>query len=75
MKEAPTGRGRRTTPLVPEVLVNPPRRVTLLAGVVVTDAEGLLRTVARDGGTRDFKTSAAQLNVRVNPAGEGLPSA
>jgi hypothetical protein len=56
-------------------LVNPPRRVTLLAGVVVTDVEELLHAVARDGGTRDFRTSAAQVNLSVNPTGEGLPSA
>ncbi|MCK4658796.1 MAG: DUF364 domain-containing protein [Phycisphaerae bacterium] len=60
-----------STPLVPEVFAKSPRRVTLLAGMVVTNAEELLRTVARDGSTRDFKTSMAKVNVKgihsVNP--------
>jgi len=64
-----------STPLVPEVFAESPRRVTLLAGVVVTNAEELLRTVARDGGTRDFKTSVAKVNVRVSAVGEKPPSA
>ena len=54
-----------STPLVPEVFAESPRRASLLAGVVVTDAEELLRTVARDGGTRDFKTCVVKVNVRV----------
>jgi len=54
-----------STPLVPEVFAKSPRRVTLLAGVVVANTEELLRTVARDGGTRDFKTSVVKVNVRV----------
>jgi len=64
-----------STPLVPEVFAKSPRRVTLLAGVVVTNAEELLRTVAQDGGTRDFKTSVAKVNVRVSAIGEDPPSA
>ena len=58
-----------STPLVPEVFTKSPRCATLLAGVVVTDAEELLRTVARDGGTRDFKTSVSKVNVRVSAVG------
>ena len=54
-----------STPLVPEVFADPPRRVTILAGAVVTDPERLLQIVARDGGTRDFKDSMAKVNVRV----------
>lgn len=64
-----------STPLVPGVFAAPPRRASLLAGVVVTDPEELLHTVARDGGTRDFKTSVAKINVRVNVAGSGLSEA
>lgn len=57
-----------STPLVPEVFAFPSRRATLLAGVVVTDPDGLLRTVAQDGGTREFKTSVAKVNIRVEPS-------
>ena len=64
-----------STPLVPEVFATVPRLVTLLAGVVVTNAEELLRTVARDGGTRDFKTSVAKVNARVNAVAEDSSSA
>ena len=64
-----------STPLVPEVFARSCHRVTLLAGVVVTNAEELLRTVARDGGTRDFKTSTAKVNVKVSAVGEAPPSA
>ncbi len=63
-----------STPLVPEVFATFPRRITLLAGVVVTNAEELLRTVAGDGGTRDFKTSVVKVNVRVNTVSKSLPS-
>ena len=54
-----------STPLTPEVFAEPPRRVSLLSGSVVTDSAGLLRVVARGGGTRDFGTSVAKINVRV----------
>jgi len=64
-----------STPLVREVFANSPRQVTLLAGVVVTNVEELLRTVARDGGTRDFTASVLKVNVRVNAASEDPPSA
>ena len=64
-----------STPLVPEVFAEPPRRASLLAGVVVTDAEELLRTVAQNGGTRDFKTSVAKVNVRVSALGKDPLSA
>lgn len=60
-----------STPLVPEVFVTSFGRVTLLAGAVVTNAEELLRTVTRDGGTRDFKSSVAKVNVRVNTVSKG----
>ena len=63
-----------STPLVPEVFVESSRRVTLLAGVVVTNAKELLRTVAGDGGTRDFKTSVAKVNVRVSTVSKCPPS-
>lgn len=57
-----------STPLVPEVFAKLPRRATLLAGVLVNEAEELLRTVARGGGTRDFLASVAKVNVRVHAA-------
>lgn len=59
-----------STPLVPEAFATSSRRVTLLAGVVVTNAEELLHTVVRDGGTRDFKTSVVKMNVRVSAGGK-----
>ena len=64
-----------STPLVPRVFAAPPRRVSLLAGMVVTDPEELLRIVAHDGGTRDFKTSVAKVNVRVCSVDTGPPGA
>jgi len=64
-----------STPLVPEVFAKSPQRASLLSGVVVADAAGLLRVVARGGGTRDFKSSMAKVNVRVNVTGAGLPEA
>jgi uncharacterized protein (DUF4213/DUF364 family) len=54
-----------STPLVPEVFGKPHRGVSLLSGVVVADAEGLSRAVARGGGTRELKASVAKVNVRV----------
>ena len=59
-----------STPLIPKLFAEPPRRASLLSGVVVTDAEELLRTVARGGGTRDFKTCVAKVNIIVNATGE-----
>jgi uncharacterized protein (DUF4213/DUF364 family) len=61
-----------STPLVPEVFLETPRRVSLLAGVVVTDANELLPVVARGGGTRDFLTSVVKVNVRVRDVHEGF---
>ena len=62
-----------STPLVPQAFANSPRRVTLLAGVVITNVEELLRAVARDGGTRDFLPSVVKVNVPVPGVGTGLP--
>jgi uncharacterized protein (DUF4213/DUF364 family) len=62
-----------STPLVPEVFAEAPRRVTLLAGVLVNKVEDLLRAVARDGGTRDFLPCVVKVNVRVGGVGTGLP--
>lgn len=61
-----------STPLVPEVFVQAPRRVSLLAGVLVTDAHELLRVVARGGGTRDFLTSVVKVNVKVRDVSAGF---
>ena len=63
-----------STPLVPDVFDTCSGRVTLLAGVMVTNAEELLQAVAQGGGTRDFKTSVVKVNVRVNTARKNLPS-
>ena len=63
-----------STPLVPEVFADRPRRATLLAGVLVTDAAGLLLVVARDGGTRDFGANVVKMNVRVEAVGHARPS-
>jgi uncharacterized protein (DUF4213/DUF364 family) len=60
-----------STPLLPEVFASSPRRASLLAGVLVADSEELLRTVAQGGGTRDFMTSVAKVNVRVSTTGAG----
>jgi uncharacterized protein (DUF4213/DUF364 family) len=60
-----------STPLVPEVFVNSPGGVTVLAGTVVTDTEQILRTVARGGGTRDFGIGVSKVNIRVSTR-EGL---
>jgi uncharacterized protein (DUF4213/DUF364 family) len=54
-----------STPLVPEIFATLPGRVTLLSGMVVEDAEALLRTIARGGGTREFGVSVAKVNVRL----------
>lgn len=62
-----------STPLAPEVFSTVSGRITLLAGVVVTSPEQLLRTVTRDGGTRDFKASVVKMNVRVSAAGNSSP--
>jgi uncharacterized protein (DUF4213/DUF364 family) len=64
-----------STPLVPEVFARFPRRVTLLAGVVVTDPETLLNAVAQGGGTRDFRDCVAKVNIRVGEAGWPAPLA
>ncbi len=63
-----------STPLVPEVFDTSSGGVTLLAGVVATNAEELLQAVAQGGGTRDFKTSVVKVNVRVNTVSKSLPS-
>jgi len=60
-----------STPLLAEVFARSRQRVTLLSGVVVRDVDGLLRMVARGGGTRDFMSCVQKVNVRVAaPAGD-----
>ncbi len=56
-----------STPLVPDVFQSAAGRVTLLAGMVVTDSGALLPVVAGGGGTRDFRGCTAKVNVRVRP--------
>jgi uncharacterized protein (DUF4213/DUF364 family) len=58
-----------STPLVADVFADSHRRASLLSGVVVTDSPGLVRVVARGGGTRDFGTSVSKVNLRVRAAG------
>ena len=58
-----------STPLVPRVFADAPRRATWLAGILVTDAEGLFGAVARDASTREFMPHVAKVNVRVPSAG------
>jgi uncharacterized protein (DUF4213/DUF364 family) len=55
-----------STPLVPEIFSGSTQRATLLAGVIVTDSAGLLKTVAQGGGTRDFNAGVIKVNVRVD---------
>jgi uncharacterized protein (DUF4213/DUF364 family) len=62
-----------STPLAPQVFADPPRRASLLSGMVVTDAEELLRVIARGAGTRDFKSSIAKVNIRANASGSRRP--
>lgn len=63
-----------STPVVPAVFAESPRRVSLLLGIVVTNAEGRFRAVARGAGTRDFAPSMAEINVRVLKDGNRLSS-
>jgi hypothetical protein len=62
-----------STPLVSEVFAEPPRRASLLSGMVVTDAEELLPAVAQDGDTRDFKSAAAKVDIWVSGTASGAP--
>lgn len=50
-----------STPLVVEAFVGTP--VTLLSGVVVLDADEVLRRVSEAGGTRSFKGHVRKVNV------------
>jgi uncharacterized protein (DUF4213/DUF364 family) len=64
-----------STPLVPEVFTKLPRRATLLAGILVENAEELLRAVVKGGGTRDFLSSVVKVNLRVSGIGSAPPEA
>lgn len=57
-----------STPLVPEAF---PSHVTLLSGMVATDPEGLLHTVAADGGTRQFLPYMKKANLRLGYSNQG----
>jgi uncharacterized protein (DUF4213/DUF364 family) len=54
-----------STPLVTEPFAGTP--VTLLSGVVVLDAEEILRRVSEAGGTRSFKPHVRRVNVPLSP--------
>ncbi len=52
-----------STPLIPDVFTNTP--VTSLSGVIVTDAEEILRIVSFGGGMRMFKNCIKKVNLRM----------
>ena len=52
-----------STPLVPEVFSNTP--VTSLSGVIVTDADEILRIISCGGGMRMFKNCIQKVNLEV----------
>ena len=52
-----------STPFLPQVFVH--RRVTLLSGVQVVDAERVLRVVSEGGGTRQFGRAARKLTLHL----------
>jgi uncharacterized protein (DUF4213/DUF364 family) len=62
-----------STPLVPQVSATWPRWTSFLSSVIITDAERLLHTVARGGGTRDFRASVEKVNIRVKLVGTNAP--
>lgn len=51
-----------STPLLPKVFAT--RRVTLLSGVQVVDAQRVLRVVSEGGGTRQFGSAVRKLTLR-----------
>lgn len=52
-----------STPLIPDVFANTP--VTCLSGVIVTDAEEILRIISFGGGMRMFKNCIKKVNLRI----------
>lgn len=52
-----------STPLCPEIFSGTP--VTMLSGVAVRDAQGLLQVVAEAGGTRQFSRLVDKKNLRL----------
>jgi len=52
-----------STPIIPDVFTNTP--VTSLSGVMVTDAEEILRIVSFGGGMRMFKNCIKKVNLRM----------
>ena len=52
-----------STPLCPEIFAGTP--VTMLSGVTVRDAPGLLQVVAEAGGTRQFSRLVDKKNLRL----------
>lgn len=52
-----------STPMMPAAFSA--ARVTLLAGVVVEDPDGVLRVVSEGGGTRQFRPHVRKVNQRV----------
>jgi uncharacterized protein (DUF4213/DUF364 family) len=52
-----------STPLVSEVFKN--RGVTMLSGVVVRDAEGILRVISEGGGMRYFGPHIRKVSLRI----------
>jgi uncharacterized protein (DUF4213/DUF364 family) len=52
-----------STPFLPEVFAG--RKVTLLSGIQIVDAERILRVVSEGGGTRQFGSAARKLALRI----------
>jgi len=52
-----------STPLLPEAFTGTP--VTVLSGITIEDAPGMLRLVSERGGTRSFKRFATKWNLRL----------
>lgn len=61
-----------STPLLAEAFTG--TSATLLSGVVVADAEAVLRVVSEGGGTWEFKPYVRKVAVAVRPPGAARPS-
>ena len=55
-----------STPIMPPVFADSP--VTILSGVRVRNAQGVLQVVSEGGGMAQFKTHVEKLSVRVKPS-------
>lgn len=62
-----------STPLIAEAFTG--RRVTMLSGILVREAEEVLRVVSEGGGTREFGPYVRKVTLRVGEPGPSRPSA